>query len=59
MERERWEDVAAIRTLGGVPRWTFARTPAAEILDVVGQDEFTNDVILRVGPTTFLAFDTT
>lgn len=52
-------EVEPLATLLGVLRWAQARTPTAEIIDVVAQDELTFDVIVRAGAGLFLAFDTT
>jgi len=51
-EVERW------RTLGEVMTWAFARRPRAELLNVVTQDEFTHDIVIRVSEEVFLVFDT-
>jgi hypothetical protein len=53
------EEVEPLRTLDGVLRWAFARTAPAEVVDVVAQDEFTHDVVVRAAADTFLVFDTT
>ncbi len=53
------EEVLAIQTLGQAIRWALARTPRAEFVNVVAQDEFTLDVIVRVTPDVFVVFDTT
>lgn len=60
MERDAIErEVGSIETMGAAIRWVLGRSPAAEFLDVVAQDEFTLDVIVRVGPATYVVFDTT
>ena len=53
------EEVEPLATLLGVLRWATERTPPAEIIDVVVQDELTHDVIIRAGAGLYLAFDTT
>ena len=53
------DEVAGLRTLGGVLRWAAARTPPAEAVASIAQDEFTVDVLFRAGPGVFLAFDAT
>jgi hypothetical protein len=53
------EEVGPIRTLAGALDWALGRTPPAEFVDVIAQDEFTQDVIVRVGPRAFVVFDTT
>lgn len=52
-------EVASFRTLEKVMVWAFARKPPAQLLNVVTQDEFTHDVVIRVSPDVFLVFDTT
>jgi hypothetical protein len=52
-------EVESFRTLEQVMHWAFARKPPAELQSVVTQDEFTHDVVIRVAPDAFLAFDTT
>ena len=54
-----FEEVLPIQTLGQAIRWALARTPRAEFVDVVAQDEYTLDVIVRVTPHIFVVFDTT
>lgn len=49
--------VAEHRTLGVVARWCGARRQA--LLDVITQDEYTHDVIVRVRDGVFLVYDTT
>jgi hypothetical protein len=48
-------------TLEDVLAWLHAHGPPCEILDVIAQDEFTHDVIVRGPPTgsAYLCFDTT
>jgi len=50
--------VAALRSLEDVLAWAFAQRPPAELLEVIVQDEFTHDVIVRHGDE-YLVFDTT
>lgn len=52
-------EVDGMESLGPVIRWALARTPPAEFVDVVIQDEFTHDVVVRVADDLFLVFDTT
>jgi len=52
-------EVGSVRTLEQVMLWAFGRKPPAELLNVVTQDEFTHDVVIRVSPEVFLVFDTT
>ena len=53
------EEVLPIETLGQAIQWALARTPHAEFVNVVAQDEYTLDVIVRVTPRVFVVFDTT
>ena len=48
-----------IDTLEDVLRFGFAQRPAWELVDVIVQDEFTHDVIIKVPAPAFLVFDTT
>jgi hypothetical protein len=59
MTDEVLNEVNAFRTLEQVINWAFARTPAAKLIDVIAQDEFTNDVVIVVDEETYLSFDTT
>ena len=52
-------EVESFRSLEEAVLWAFARKPPAEILNVVTQDEFTHDIVIRVTPEVFLLFDTT
>lgn len=45
--------------LAEVVRWGLAQTPTCEVVDVVVQDEYTHDVIVRGPPPAYLCFDTT
>jgi hypothetical protein len=49
---------ASLRTLEEVLAWAFAQHPPAELLDVVVQDEFTHDVVVKAREG-YLVFDTT
>jgi len=53
------EEVLPVQTLGQAIRWALARTPRAEFVSVVAQDEYTLDVIVKVTPHLFVVFDTT
>ena len=48
----------SLRSLEDVLAWAFAQRPPAELLEVIVQDEFTHDVIVRHGAE-YLVFDTT
>jgi len=50
-------ELERLETLGQVLRWTLAQTPRAEFVNVVVQDEYTHDVIVRVADGVFAAFD--
>lgn len=52
---------AAVRldTLEDVLRFGFAQRPPWELVDVIAQDEFTHDVVVRGPAPAFLVFDTT
>ena len=52
-------EVQELATLDGVIRWALTRTPCAEFREVIVQDEFTHDVVVRVSESVFLVFDTT
>ena len=52
-------EVESFRSLEQVMLWAFARQPPAELFNVVTQDEFTHDIVIRVSPDVFLSFDTT
>jgi hypothetical protein len=52
-------EVESFCTLEMVIQWAFGRKPPAELFTVVAQDEFTNDVVIRVSPEIFLVLDTT
>jgi hypothetical protein len=52
------EEIKGLRTLRELFFWALDRKPPAEILDVITQDEFTLDVIVRVSPEIYLVFDT-
>jgi len=55
----RVELAARLDTLEDVIRGGFAQRPPWELLDVIVQDEFTHDVIVRGSADAFLVFDTT
>jgi hypothetical protein len=52
-------EVESFNTLEEALEWALARRPSGEIADVIKQDEYTLDVVLRLTPETFLVFDTT
>lgn len=60
---ELQREVAELRTLQEVLQWGFSRSPAWEIVEVVVQDEYCHDVVIRGpvrgGAQLYLCFDTT
>ncbi len=52
-------ELPPLRTLEAVIRWAGAATPPKPIVDVVVQDEYTHDVVVRHEGETHLVFDTT
>jgi hypothetical protein len=54
-----WESASSLGSLGDVLAWLQTFNPPGEFLEVVGLDEFTNDVIVRVKPDVYAVFDTT
>lgn len=53
----RAQAATRLATLEDVLRFGFAQHPAWDVVDVIVQDEFTHDVVVR-GPA-YLVFDTT
>jgi hypothetical protein len=51
-------ELSGFSTLGAVIRWSLAREPRAEFLDVIIQDEYNHDVIVRVSSTVYSVFET-
>jgi hypothetical protein len=45
-------------SLATVIPWALSREPQAEFLDVIVQDEFHHDVILRISSTVFAVLET-
>jgi hypothetical protein len=52
-------EVKPFATLAQVIPWALRQVPPAEFVQVVVQDEYTHDVIIRVADDLFLVFDTT
>ncbi len=50
---------ARLATLEELLRFGFAQRPSWELVDVIVQDEYTHDVIVRGPEPAFLVFDTT
>jgi hypothetical protein len=49
----------SLQTLGQVLRWNLAQSPRAEFVNVVVQDEYTHDVIVRVSEHLYAVFAAT
>ena len=54
---DRWMVVPSLATLEEVLAW--CRATGGDVADVIVQDEFTHDVIVRAQPPSFVVFDTT
>ncbi|MHB1557368.1 MAG: hypothetical protein ACYC61_07800 [Isosphaeraceae bacterium] len=57
-ENELLQTLRQFVTLKGVLGWALAREPRADFVDVVIQDEFHHDVVLRVGDCVYGVFET-
>jgi hypothetical protein len=55
---DAFEELRAMSSLGEVIRWSTSRQPRAEFVDVIIQDEFNHDVIVRVSSTVYAVFET-
>lgn len=54
------ETLRAMKTLHELLRWGFEQTPKLEVVDVVIQDEYSHDLIAKLGDqASYYAFDTT
>ena len=53
-----FEELRTMSSLAQVIRWSTSRHPRAEFVDVVVQDEFNHDVIVRVSCTVYAVFET-
>jgi hypothetical protein len=53
-----FEELRAMSSLGEVIRWSTSRQPRAEFVDVIIQDEFNHDVVVRVSSTVYAVFET-
>ena len=58
MPNDLLSEVESFRTLEDVMRWAFARKPPTQLHEVVTQDEFTHDIVIRASEALFLVFDT-
>ena len=54
----RLEPAARLETLEDIIHWGIAQVPALDVIDVIVQDEYNHDAIVR-GPDFYLVFDTT
>jgi hypothetical protein len=52
-------ELEMLETLGQVLHWAQARSPRAEFVNVVIQDEYTHDIVIRVGDRIYAVFDAT
>jgi hypothetical protein len=52
-------EVEPFATLAPVIAWALRQSPPAEFVQVVVQDEYTHDVVVRVADGLFVVFDTT
>jgi hypothetical protein len=52
------QELNQLATLKSVLSWSMARKPRAEFVDVVIQDEFHHDVIVRVTDRVYAVFET-
>ena len=55
---ELLRELRKFATLKGVLSWSLAQVPQAEFVDVVFQDEFHHDVIVRVTDRVYAVFET-
>jgi hypothetical protein len=54
----RLEPAARLETLEDIIHWGIAQVPALDVIDVIVQDEYNHDAIVR-GSDVYLVFDTT
>lgn len=60
VQRARFEEqVGRLRTLQEALRWAFAASPPLAVADVVVQDEYSHDVVLKRPDGLYLCLDTT
>jgi hypothetical protein len=52
------QELHGLSTLGAVIRWSLARQPRAEFVDVIVQDEYNHDVIVRMSDLVYAVFET-
>lgn len=51
-------ELSGCATVQEVVRWAFALSPPGEVCEVVIQDEYSHDLVLRFRDGRYLAFDT-
>lgn len=51
--------VQGLRTLADVLAWAPKQAPPRSVAEIVTQDEYTHDVVLKASGQPYLAFDTT
>jgi hypothetical protein len=51
--------IGGLRLLEDLIRWGFAATPRRELADVIVQDEYNHDIILRYDARHVLVFEST
>ena len=52
------DEVRDFVSLDRVIPWAIARRPRAEFVDVIVQDEFHHDVVVRISDRLFIVFET-
>ncbi len=52
------EELRLLPTLKSILEWGLSRRPPVEFVDVVIQDEFHHDVVVRVSNRVFAVFET-
>jgi hypothetical protein len=53
------QELRTLETLGQVLRWAQSRSPRAEFVNVVVQDEYTHDVVVWIDGPLHAVFDAT
>jgi hypothetical protein len=56
---ETLQTLEALETLGQVLRWNLAQNPRAEFVNVVVQDEYTHDVVVRISDNVYAVYAAT
>ena len=51
------EELQRLSSLGDVIRWATSREPRADFVDVIVQDEFNHDVVVRLSSAVFAVFE--